>query len=89
MCLKAHSQSPGGRGGESVGDGSDDSGQIVLDCHIRHIVGQVVASVRPGRQRQEQSSSIRDCVLGHCHELCNFKVLIVCTTYCRYHRRNK
>lgn len=54
-CLKAHSQGSGGRGGESVGDGSNDSGQIVLQCDIRHSVGQVVASVRPDRQRKEQN----------------------------------
>lgn len=54
-CLKAHSQGSGGRGGESVGDGGNDSGQIVLQCDIRHSVGQVVASVRPDRQRKEQN----------------------------------
>ena len=52
--MKAHSQGFGGRGGESVGDGGDDSGQIVLDCDIRHVVGQVVASVRPGRERNHR-----------------------------------
>lgn len=53
--LKAHRQGSGGRGGESMGDGSNDSGQIVLDCDIRHIVGQVVASVCPGRHRKGKS----------------------------------
>lgn len=55
VCLKAHSQGSGGRGGESMGDGSNDSGQIILHCDVRHGVGQVETSVRPARQRKEQS----------------------------------
>lgn len=50
--LIAHSQGSGGRGCESMGDGSNDSGQIILQCDISHSVGQVEASVRPGRQKR-------------------------------------
>lgn len=35
-----------------MGDGSNDSGQIILQCDISHSVGQVEASVRPDRQRR-------------------------------------
>lgn len=58
VCVKAHSQRSGGRGGESVGDGGDDSRQVVLHCDIRHSVGKVVASIRPVTQRACSYSKI-------------------------------
>lgn len=37
-----------------MGDGGNNSGQVVLQCDISHSVGQVEASVRPGRQKRAE-----------------------------------
>lgn len=55
--LKSHSQGPGGRWSESMGDGINNSGQVVLQCYISHIVGQVEASVCPVGEKRVSLSN--------------------------------